>query len=50
MFQYGNVLSDDGELLPVEEWQMKMPNRLSALRNQYERGQVSLCGLLSTLL
>ena len=44
----GNVLSDDGDLLPVEEWQMKMPDRLSALRNQYERGQVSLCGLFST--
>ena len=41
-------MSDDDDLLPVQEWQMKRPSVLAALNNQYERGQVGLCGLFST--
>ena len=41
-------MSDDGDLLPVQEWQMKRPSVLAALNNQYERDQVGLCGLFST--
>ena len=41
-------MSDDGDLLPVQEWQMKRPSVLAALNNEYERGQVELCGLLSS--
>ena len=44
----GKVRSDDGDLLPVQEWQMKRPSVLAALNNQYEQGQVGLCGLFST--
>ena len=44
----GKVMSDDGDLLPVQEWQMKRPSVLAALNNQYEQGQVELCGLLSS--
>ena len=32
----GKVMSDDGDLLPVQEWQMKRPSVLAALNNQYE--------------
>ena len=32
----------------VEEWDMSVPSPMSDLRNQYEKGMVSLCGLFST--
>ena len=32
----GKLMSDDGDLLPVQEWQMKRPSVLAALNNQYE--------------
>ena len=44
----GKVMSDDGDRLPVQEWQMKRPSVLAALNNQYEQGQVGLCGIFST--
>ena len=44
----GKVMSYDGDLLPVQEWEMKRPSVLAALNNQYERGKVGLCGLFST--
>ena len=41
-------MSDDGDLLPVQEWQIKRPSVLAALSNQYEQGQVGLCGRFLT--
>ena len=32
----GKLMNDDGDLLPVQEWQMKRPSVLAALNNQYE--------------
>ena len=34
---------------PVSQWNMKLPNAVANLANRYERGQVSLCGLFSTV-
>ena len=34
---------------PVSQWNMKLPNAVANLANGYERGQVSLCGLFSTV-
>ena len=34
---------------PVSQWNMKLPNAVASLANRYERGQVSLCGLFSTV-
>ena len=44
----GDAMSNDSDLLPVEEWRLKKPSALAALCNQYERGQVGLCELFST--
>ena len=41
-------MSDDGDLLPVQEWQIKRPSVLAALSNQYEQGQLGLCGRFLT--
>ena len=34
---------------PVSQWNMKLPSAIANLANRYERGQVSLCGLFSTI-
>ena len=34
---------------PVSQWNMELPTAVSSLANRYERGQVSLCGLFSTV-
>ena len=34
---------------PVSQWNMKLLNSVANLANRYERGQVLLCGLFSTV-
>jgi hypothetical protein len=34
---------------PVSQWNMTLPNPIGNLANRYERGQISLCGLFSTI-
>ena len=43
----GDIFDDSLNPKAVDEWCMSFPSQLEALANQYERGQVSLCGLFS---
>ena len=45
--QHVGDIMDDSDLKPVDDWDMNYPQVISDLRNKYERGQVSLCGLFS---
>ena len=38
---------DESEVRPIPEWDMKIPDPITALCNKYETGQVALCGLFS---
>ena len=44
----GNVFDASSDVKSVDEWDMSFPADIQALPNQYERGQVSLCGLFSS--
>ena len=39
--------TDSTKVKPVTQWNLKQPDSLAIVRNQYDRGQVSLCGLFS---
>ena len=46
----GDVLdsSESMTMKPVKLWDMSKPKSIAELRNRYETGHVSLCGLFST--
>ena len=44
----GCVLDPSLNVKPVDEWDMSFPTRIQSLANQYEHGQMSLCGLFSS--
>ena len=44
----GCVLDPSSNVKPVHEWDMSFPTEIQSLANQYERGQMSLCGLFSS--
>lgn len=44
----GHVFDTSLNAKPVEDWDMSFPNEVQSLVNQYERGQISLCGLFSS--
>ena len=43
----GCVLDPSLNVMPVDEWDMTFPTEVQSLANQYERGQMSVCGLFS---
>ena len=43
----GCVLDPGLNVKPVDEWDMRFPTEIQSLANQYERGQISVCGLFS---
>ena len=45
----GHVLDNSLCVKPVEEWNMSFPPEIHSLANQYECGQMSLCGLFSRI-
>ena len=45
----GCVLDPSRNTKPVDEWDMSFPTEIQSLVNQYERGQMSLCGLFSSI-
>ena len=44
----GCVLDCDLNVKPMNEWDMSFPAEIQSLANQYERGQISVCGLFSS--
>ena len=44
----GSILDCDSSVKPVSEWDMSFPMEIQSLVNQYERGQMSICGLFSS--
>ena len=48
MQHVGCVLDPSENVKPVYEWNMTLPTEVQCLANQYERGQMSLCGLFSS--
>ena len=44
----GCVLDPSANVKPVDEWDMTFPTEVQSLANQYECGQMSLCGLFSS--
>ena len=44
----GQVLDDSLNAKPIHDWDMSFPIEARSLANQYERGQMSLCGLFSS--
>ena len=46
--QVGHVLDASLNAKPIDEWDMSFPVEVQSLANQYERGQMSLCGLFSS--
>ena len=44
----GNVFDASSDVKSVCEWDMSFPTEIQSLANQYERGQMSLCGLFSS--
>ena len=47
-FHVGKV-KIDGQVLPVDKWDMAYPKEILSLKNQVECCQIALCGLLSTV-
>ena len=43
----GCVLDPSLNVKPINEWDMSFPMEIHSLANQYERGQISICGLFS---
>ena len=46
--QVGNVFDTSSNVKSVHEWNMDFPVEVQSLANQYEHGQISLCGLFSS--
>ena len=44
----GNVIVASSVVKSVGEWDMSFPTEVQSLANQYECGQMSLCGLFSS--
>ena len=44
----GCVFDPSLNMKPINEWDMSFPVQIQSLANQYERGQISLCGLFSS--
>lgn len=44
----GHVFDASVNAKPIHEWDMTFPVEVQSLANQYERGQMSLCGLFSS--
>ena len=44
----GCVLDHSLNVKPINEWDMSFPTEIHSLANQYERGQISICGLFSS--
>ena len=44
----GNVFDASSDVKSVGEWGMSFPTEIQSLANQYEREQMSLCGLFSS--
>ena len=44
----GCILDSRSNMKPVDEWDMNFPTEIQSLANQYERGQMSFCGLFSS--
>ena len=44
----GHVLDASLNAKPIDDWDMSFPVEVQSLANQYERGQMSLCGLFSS--
>ena len=40
---------NDSDSKPIEDWDMNFPQQILTLRNKYERGHMSLCGLFQIL-
>ena len=45
---FGSVIDSSLNVKPVNEWDMSFPTEIQSLANQYERGQMSVCGLFSS--
>ena len=44
----GCVLDPSLNVKPIDKWDMNFPMEIHSLANQYERGQISICGLFSS--